>query len=430
MNIQYKRDINKSYLILEELQMNVEEHFHYKMILTNSFKQLLSVDRKDFNNQGFLYYEITSKQSFHDLYEQSLLSGTEIRLILRETKKLIEELNQYLVVSDYVVLDPQFIYIDASKEKLYFCLYPYNKQDFQGQFRKFAEELLNYINHKDEAAVQLAYQLYRLTRNNNFSITSLLEELSHDVGIERVSENRNDEFTEFQGSDQESSTYDEEPEEETGEKEEFPWGFIFFLLTFIGATCYLTYEILQMVENGKKFMMKDSMLVTVGLIVIGLIGIISHIVKKIVKDQKIEKQEIMNMKSKSNYQKKSKQQSYEHYEYHQDQTNKEETVLLGGSIKVEERKLVELFGKRKEYKIKTLPFTIGKVETMVQLVLSDPSISRLHAKIFEDNGQLYLQDLNSLNGTFKNGIILEGNEEVLLEPDDEIMIGRLKFTYC
>jgi len=37
--------------------------------------------------------------------------------------------------------------------------------------------------------------------------------------------------------------------------------------------------------------------------------------------------------------------------------------------------------------------------------------------------------MNSTNGTMKNGIPLDTNEIVLVEPQDEIVIGKYHFIY-
>ncbi len=40
-----------------------------------------------------------------------------------------------------------------------------------------------------------------------------------------------------------------------------------------------------------------------------------------------------------------------------------------------------------------------------------------------------ITDLNSTNGTFRNGMRLEPNASEIIEPGDEIGIGKLKFIY-
>ena len=63
------------------------------------------------------------------------------------------------------------------------------------------------------------------------------------------------------------------------------------------------------------------------------------------------------------------------------------------------------------------------------LVLEDDTISRLHARICKEGEMVYLEDLNSTNGTFKNGLRLQPYEKRRLEEGDEVRFGKLLFVY-
>ena len=47
----------------------------------------------------------------------------------------------------------------------------------------------------------------------------------------------------------------------------------------------------------------------------------------------------------------------------------------------------------------------------------------------EQEDTVYVQDLNSTNGTSHNGIRLEGNEMLPVYAQDEIRIGKRVFIY-
>lgn len=69
--------------------------------------------------------------------------------------------------------------------------------------------------------------------------------------------------------------------------------------------------------------------------------------------------------------------------------------------------------------------SIGKKREEVDLVLEDMSVSRIHARILDEKGSVYLEDLNSTNGTFKNGLRLQPYEKRKLEIGDEIKCGKI-----
>ena len=66
----------------------------------------------------------------------------------------------------------------------------------------------------------------------------------------------------------------------------------------------------------------------------------------------------------------------------------------------------------------------NKSKQDADLVVEDASVSRVHALIMKEDDGYYLEDLNSLNGTYLNGSQLEIKEKVRLSSKDEIHIGK------
>ncbi|MCR5772033.1 MAG: FHA domain-containing protein [Butyrivibrio sp.] len=76
-----------------------------------------------------------------------------------------------------------------------------------------------------------------------------------------------------------------------------------------------------------------------------------------------------------------------------------------------------------------LPLTLGKMEGCVDFVIPEKTISRMHARLFEENGDMYLVDLGSTNGTFHNGGRLQAKQAVKIVPGDEIRLSDIVFDY-
>lgn len=62
------------------------------------------------------------------------------------------------------------------------------------------------------------------------------------------------------------------------------------------------------------------------------------------------------------------------------------------------------------------------------IVLQDPFLSGEHARIYHKNGQYYLEDLGSTNGSYLNGRRLE-NGAVGICDGDRIRVGQLDFLF-
>lgn len=86
-------------------------------------------------------------------------------------------------------------------------------------------------------------------------------------------------------------------------------------------------------------------------------------------------------------------------------------------------------GNHIKYLLDHFPYTIGKISGNVNLEIEDSSVSRIHAKFLKKGETLFLEDLNSLNGTYKNGIKLVEKEAVIVESGDEIAFAKINFTY-
>jgi two-component system, cell cycle response regulator len=73
-----------------------------------------------------------------------------------------------------------------------------------------------------------------------------------------------------------------------------------------------------------------------------------------------------------------------------------------------------------------LPCVIGR-HPSCQVIIDDPSVSRRHARVYLNNGELWLQDLGSRNGTFIDGRHLETKK---LADGTLLQIGHLaSFRY-
>lgn len=86
----------------------------------------------------------------------------------------------------------------------------------------------------------------------------------------------------------------------------------------------------------------------------------------------------------------------------------------------------------------SLPFKINEHYTIDEIlslgrrgsndiVIKDPYVSKNHFQIIKDEGNYFLEDLNSSNGTYLNGELLE--DAVELKNGDIIKVGNVEFLF-
>ncbi|MDY6980626.1 MAG: FHA domain-containing protein, partial [Pseudomonadota bacterium] len=57
------------------------------------------------------------------------------------------------------------------------------------------------------------------------------------------------------------------------------------------------------------------------------------------------------------------------------------------------------------------------------LLLEDPEVSRRHLRLFLDQGQWYVEDLGSTNGSAVGGLTLQAGVAYPLQNDEELQLG-------
>ncbi|MCS7201202.1 MAG: FHA domain-containing protein [Dictyoglomus sp.] len=75
----------------------------------------------------------------------------------------------------------------------------------------------------------------------------------------------------------------------------------------------------------------------------------------------------------------------------------------------------------KDFKIQKEETKIGRDEGN-DIIFSHPTVSRFHAKIIREGENYYIEDLNSANGTFVNGIKIQRE---LLHDNDILQFGDI-----
>lgn len=118
------------------------------------------------------------------------------------------------------------------------------------------------------------------------------------------------------------------------------------------------------------------------------------------------------------------------------QGTSETTVLSGGGETTVLSQNAVSYGKliRKKsgetVNVTSPEFKIGRNRATVDYCVSDnTAVGRVHAIVVSKNGNTYLKDNDSTNGTFVNNVRVKSGSETLLANGDKITLGDEEFTY-
>ncbi len=76
-----------------------------------------------------------------------------------------------------------------------------------------------------------------------------------------------------------------------------------------------------------------------------------------------------------------------------------------------------------------LGITIGRSAKLSELVLNDDSVSHRHARISYIKNDLYIEDLNSLNGLWINNQALKPFEKLPVKSGETLVFGEIPMSF-
>ena len=79
-------------------------------------------------------------------------------------------------------------------------------------------------------------------------------------------------------------------------------------------------------------------------------------------------------------------------------------------------------------KPKEFPWVVGNSKKSCDFRINSQVISRVHTRLGEDNGEFYIEDLNSTNGTFVNDKRLSPHQPVTICKGDRITLSNIEFV--
>lgn len=85
---------------------------------------------------------------------------------------------------------------------------------------------------------------------------------------------------------------------------------------------------------------------------------------------------------------------------------------------------ITINGLAQQVTVNTLPAMLGRDSNSCEIPVSEPAVSRRHARFTVDNGTLYLEDVSEHNGTFLNGSKLPPLGRGKVSEGAKINLGR------
>ena len=375
LQTEYVRNLNTNYERILLDKRPEDNRYQYCILSRGGIRGLLSCSLRYINDTAYLYYDISSKQNVTQLFSSRPITREWVRDFLWSMQQLRQELGRFLLDTHNILWNPEHIFRDLDNSQFSFLYIPY----YEGEesFGELFNFLVEHMDYDDEVLVDCIYHMYE--RLEHSGEVYLQNQIFEDAKVLNQPLSGN-------GTEQTEVISDIRAEEEKA------------------AVRQEMAEPVQRQREEKK----------------GLRSIIEGRRQKnreLREDYKLDMQRAMSGYAVA-----------EELSYDVEESGR--TIYIeekqDGSVPVhrlytpEDRVVTEL---------SKPSITLGKKKGEAEVVLADPSVSRIHARITKEGENFYLEDLNSTNGTFKNGLRLQPYEKKKLQSGDEVKLGRVLLIF-
>lgn len=379
---EYVRNYNCNYERITLEQKPEEKRYQYCILSRGGIRYLLPCSLRYIDSNAYLYYDISSTQNLKQVFGGKKIDREWIKDFLWGMKQMRFELNRFLLEEDNIIWSPEHIYQDLEKNDFFFLYMPY----YEGEtgLNTLMDFLVENADYEDDGLVEFLYLIHEkiLQIGGEYLHKQIHEDFSKIENREKQEVKRETERREEELSSIPKEGLSVEEQNMLWSKEEPRRGLRFF-------------------REGKKRKQTQK-----------------EEYREVIRER-LNDRRLLAVCEESHY---------------NEEPSKDFAEEFGKTIFVEEAtvtKVVALYKPdgEKVAALEKFPFVIGKKRENVDLVINDYSASRVHARITCEEGVYFIEDLNSTNGTFKNGLRLKPYEKRKLENGDELRFGKTEYVY-
>ena len=482
LEARYYKDYRHNYMILQCRQKEAARSYQYKILTSDKIREILRCSVRHINGMIYYYYDISSRTTLENLYQGKKMSGDQVKDVLWQLHGICERLSGYFMDEAGLVLLPEHIYYDMTERKYIGLYYPDYRTVGEEAYRPLMDFLLEHIDTEDQRLTENMYRIYEMSEQSHFTIEDALQILEEDIQPVNVQAAEPDVQTVYEPMSESIETVTEiyemtesESMQEKGSSRTPPGHSLFYAVTaglsLLGAAgafaVYYMYELTEIEEIALL-----GVMAAVGIcFLMCMTGILRNGRRKSVqmkrsgRDSEKETYNGFDKGTNIKYPEEGGPVSLEHVisrdmdlelaghcasapfpaspMFCRDTSSLVRMSGVAGAAendygntvffdesRVEEYKLYAMDRRNKKHiELRQFPCTVGKMAGCVDHVLADDSVSRIHARFDKQGERVLLTDMNSTNGTYKNGLRMQPQETVEIESGDEIRFGNLNYCY-
>ena len=173
IEVSYSRRLDYQYMMIET-GGEARSDYRLSMLINNRINGFLPVHVQQMNGKSTLSYEITSLENLPEFFDARKITYDEMVSLLLQFCSAVSEAGRYLLDGEGILLEPQYIYVSKSLERIRFCYYPYQHMPLHQSVNVLCRFLIDHIDYDDRRSLELAYGLFQESLRENLSISVIV----------------------------------------------------------------------------------------------------------------------------------------------------------------------------------------------------------------------------------------------------------------
>ena len=146
--------------------------YKLRMLEENNIAYLLKPISTELDGKIFLKYNTGSDYVIERIMLRMKPDGEFLRVIMSQIFECIRTLGQYLLIPDDIVLEPSYMFYNCSSRELKLVYIPGYGKDIRVQIKGLLEYIMRIFDHRDSKGVQYMYSLYEWVADEGADISA------------------------------------------------------------------------------------------------------------------------------------------------------------------------------------------------------------------------------------------------------------------
>lgn len=426
--VSYRQNEGIDTFLVIESEMIYTDSYELAMLRNNDIKGIIRPDIRVIDGKMLEYIRINGMLSFCEWCTDREIDAREIFNLLDKVCNVVMECGDYMLSPDNILLELNNIFV-ADQRNIYFIYSFGHEKCVKEQIRALVSDLLKIVDHKTTDLLDDMYNIYELVSAENFDIKKLCEDVKSI--IHKSSEQNEDRIVRSQRN---QLVLDEvfgetiEPEKTVGVVKGIPTKKkIRISVLVLAAVCVTLIAITALLMAGyvvKTIVIDDRLIMAaVAALAVEIFVWIEYRKKELAEDRPPDDASVRDGEE-------TAQQSECNTDILRDTADITSVLAMPEDKERENDVLVQFVGQdgTNTLNLADRDKIIGRDKCTVDMLVADRNVSRNHLLVYGENEEIYIEDMDSTNGTYVNGVKLPQRRKWKIKSGDVVRIGNCEYV--